>query len=147
MPVVCDRPRRARARRSSSLPRAGLAAGQTAQRDAALERAIVERINSVRADHGLRPLAISAELRTAAFAHAAIATRGLFQHESADGSPFHQRVGPLLRPHGRLVVGRREPRLRQRAVRRLGRAVEAWLDSPPHRRNMLSPVWREIGVA
>ena len=125
----------------------GLAAGQTAQRDAALERAIVDRINTVRADHGLRPLAVSLGLRTAALAHTrALATRGLFQHESADGTPFHKRVG---RYYGRTGFGSwsvGENLVFGSAPFGASDAVEAWLDSPAHRRNMLSPVWREIGL-
>ena len=25
-------------------------------------------------------------------------------------------------------------------------AIQAWLDSPPHRENMLDPTWREVGI-
>ena len=27
------------------------------------------------------------------------------------------------------------------------RALELWLNSPPHRQNLLTPVWREVGIA
>ena len=125
----------------------GTAASQTAQRQVALERAIVERINAVRAERGLRPLAVSTGLRTAAFAHTrALATRGLFQHESADGTPFHKRVGRYYGQSGFGSWSVGENLVFGTAPFWAADAVEAWLDSPGHRRNMLSPHWREVGV-
>jgi uncharacterized protein YkwD len=123
------------------------AAGQTSQRDVALARAIVERINAVRAEHGLKRLAVARGLRTAAFAHTrALATRGLFQHESADGTPFHKRVGRYYAQAGFGSWSVGENLVFGSAPFGALDAVEAWLDSPGHRRNMLSPYWREVGV-
>jgi uncharacterized protein YkwD len=122
------------------------AAGQLTQRDWTLERAIVSELNDVRARHGLQPLATSTDLRAAAVAHTrAMAASGLFQHASADGSPFHERVLRYYSSHGRswsvgenLVFGS--------APFGASNAVQAWLRSPPHRRVLLGAVWREVGV-
>jgi uncharacterized protein YkwD len=122
------------------------AAGQLTQRDATLERALVSEMNAVRARHGLQPLTTATGLRAAAVAHTrSMAQTGLFQHESADGSPFHQRVLRYYATRGagwsvgeNLVFGS--------APFGAKNAVRSWLRSPPHRRNLLNPAWREIGV-
>lgn len=125
----------------------GTAASATTHRQVALERAIVERINAVRGERGLRPLAVANGLRTAAFAHTrALATRGLFQHESADGTPFHKRVGRYYGQSGFDSWSVGENLVFGTVPFGASEAVEAWLASPGHRRNMLSPHWREIGV-
>lgn len=122
------------------------AAGQLTQRDSTLERAIVSEVNAVRARHGLQPLAMSTDLRAAAVAHTrAMAASGLFQHESADGSPFHERVLRYYPGRGagwsvgeNLVFGS--------TPFGASSAVRSWLRSPPHRRVLLGAVWREVGV-
>jgi uncharacterized protein YkwD len=123
------------------------AASQTAQRDAALERAIVDRINTIRVQHDLKPLAVARGLSNAALAHTrALASRGLFQHESADGTPFHKRVGRYYAQSGFGSWSVGENLVFGTAPFDADDAVQAWLDSPGHRRNMLSPHWREVGV-
>jgi uncharacterized protein YkwD len=121
-------------------------AGKSTQRNTSLESGIVSELNAVRARHGLRPLSVSTELRAAAIFHTrTMATRGLFQHESADGSPFNQRVQRFYTDRGdgwqvgeNLVFGG--------APFDADDAVEAWLKSAPHRKILLSNGWREIGI-
>jgi uncharacterized protein YkwD len=123
------------------------AAGQAAQRDTTLELAVVQAINAIRADHGLRPLTVSKGLRVAAAAHTrSLAVRGLFQHESADGTPFDRRVRRSYRPAGFSSWSVGENLVFGSAPFAADDAVQAWLDSPPHRRNLLNGAWREIGV-
>ena len=123
------------------------AAGQAAQRDTTLELAVVRAINVVRVEHGLRPLAVSSGLRTAAAAHTrSLASRGLFQHESADGTSFDRRVKRTYRPAGYSSWSVGENLVYGSAPFAADDAVQAWLESPPHRRNLLSRSWREIGV-
>jgi uncharacterized protein YkwD len=123
------------------------AAGNAVQREASLERSIVDRINVIRAGHGLRPLALSTRLRAAAVVHTrSLANRGIFQHESPDGSPFHERVGRYYGTEGFRSWAVGENLVFNSAPLDAERAVKAWLDSPPHRKNLLSPGWREIGV-
>jgi uncharacterized protein YkwD len=121
-------------------------AGKSTQRDTSLESGIVSALNAVRAKHGLRPLSVSTDLRAAAIFHTrAMASRGLFQHESADGSPFHERV---LRFYGDRGAGWQvgENLVFGGAPFDAGDAVEAWLKSPPHRKILLGNGWREIGI-
>ena len=121
-------------------------AGKSTQRDTSLESGIVSELNAVRAKHGLRPLSVSTELRAAAIFHTrTMAARGLFRHESADGSPFHQRV---LRFYGDRGAGWQvgENLVFGSAPFDADDAVEAWLKSPPHRKILLGSAWREIGI-
>ena len=122
-------------------------AGRTLTAVASLEAEIVTEVNAVRRAHGLRPLRASAGLRTAAQRHtAAMATRGVFAHELPGGPRFAARLRRHYRPLGRgwsvaenLAV--MWPTLTARE------AVQMWLASPSHRRNLLARRWREIGVA
>jgi uncharacterized protein YkwD len=122
------------------------ASGQRTQRDSALEKALVIEVNAVRVGHGLRPLAPSAQLSAAAVAHTrSMAATGLFQHDSADGSPFHVRVRRFYDTRGgSWSVG--ENLAYGGAPLAAKRAVQLWLQSPSHRRNLLSATWREIGM-
>jgi uncharacterized protein YkwD len=112
-----------------------------------LDRTLLQEINALRASHGLRPLRLSRGLQAAASAHSCeMAADGYFDHASADGA-FWQRVRSFYGTHRYRVwvVGEnlmwRSPGLSARAV------LAAWLRSPEHRANLLSPGWREIGIA
>ena len=74
-------------------------------------------------------------------------TFGFFAHESRDGSSFWLRVQRFYRKGatGGWTVG--ENLLFSSGGLDAKRAVALWLRSPGHRANMLSPRWREIGVA
>jgi uncharacterized protein YkwD len=125
----------------------GSTATQAAQRDASLERAVVNAVNAVRAAHGLRPLAVSRGLRAAAYGHtSALATSGLFQHESPDGTSFDRRIRKAYPTRGFHSWSAGENLVFGTAPFSAEDAVQAWLESPPHRRNLLSRAWREIGV-
>lgn len=111
------------------------------------EHAVVVEINAVRRERGLRPLRRSPGLAAAASRHTAgMASLGVFAHELPGGPRFARRFRTRYRPLGRgwsvaenLAV--MWPTLTARE------AVRMWLGSPPHRRNLLSPRWRDIGVA
>ena len=122
-------------------------ATQAAQRDTSLERAVVEAVNAVRAAHGLRPLTISRGLRASAFGHTnALAAAGVFQHESPDGTSFDRRIRRVYPPRGFSSWSVGENLVFGSAPFSAEDAVQSWLESPPHRRNLLSRTWREIGV-
>jgi uncharacterized protein YkwD len=124
------------------------ATASTAVRARSLESAVLERINELRAERGLAPLRLAPGLTQAAAAHAqAMGRRGFFSHTSADGTSFAERVLRYY-PRGgfaRWAAGENlawiDPRLTA------GDVVSMWLGSPPHRRNLLDPAWRELGVA
>ena len=76
-----------------------------------------------------------------------MANRGFFSHDSPDGTIFWKRVARFY-PQGssQLLVGRREPALVVARRRPCGRAEDV-ARSPPHRKNLLTARWREIGLS
>ncbi len=126
----------------------GQAAAAATVRLPALDRAVLDALNSTRASYGLRALTISVDLRGAADAHArAMLEGGFFAHESADGSPFDERVKRYYRPAGYDRWSAGENLIYSTGKLTADEAIAGWLDSPPHRRNMLNPDWREVGIA
>jgi uncharacterized protein YkwD len=113
-----------------------------------LESGVLTQINQVRAQHGLGPLRLSVKLTAAARAHSLqMAQDGYFAHESVDGSAFWKRVKLFYssRPWRYWSVG--ENLLWQSPDVSSAQAVDLWLASPEHRKNMLTSRWQEIGVS
>jgi len=112
-----------------------------------IEPAIAAAINSLRRRHRLRPLASAARLARAGDAHArALVLAGLFTHDWPDGRPLIRWM-PRYYPH----LGYKSWTVGETLLWRAGSltpeaAVSMWLASPPHRRLLLSPSWREIGI-
>jgi uncharacterized protein YkwD len=129
-------------------PSAGSArVGGTQSRAAQLQVALLAQINSFRASHGLGRLRVSRGLTAAASAHSAqMARLGFFGHNSANGQSFSQRIARSYTPRGfrswsvgeNLVWG--GPDIAP------ARAFRLWLSSPPHRANLLTARWREVGL-
>jgi uncharacterized protein YkwD len=120
----------------------------TETRTTQLQVALLAQINSFRAAHGLARLRASAGLIAAANAHSAqMARLGFFSHNSANGQSFSQRIARSYTPRGfrswsvgeNLVWGGPEIAA--------ARAFKLWLSSPPHRANLLTARWREVGLA
>jgi uncharacterized protein YkwD len=114
---------------------------------ATLERDVLAEVNALRRSHGLAPLRLSRQLSAAAQAHSGtMARHGFFRHESADGSEFWKRVRRYYRAggFGYWSVGENllwsSPNVDARG------AVRMWLNSPSHRRTLLTAEWREIGL-
>jgi uncharacterized protein YkwD len=113
----------------------------------AYEVDIARRINAIRASRGRRPLRVSRQLSAAAAYHTnQMGHRGFFEHESANGAEFWKRIErfyPTL-PGRSWAVGENivwgSPSLSAAG------AVREWMNSPPHRENILSRQWREIGL-
>jgi uncharacterized protein YkwD len=113
-----------------------------------VERPTIVRINEVRQKHGLKPLRFSFRLARAAEAHAlSMAEDGFFSHESADGTVFWKRIarwyGSASFSHW--TVG--ENLLWASPDVLPEEAVQMWLDSPGHRRVLLSSAWTQIGLS
>jgi uncharacterized protein YkwD len=112
-----------------------------------LETRLLARINDVRRSAGLAPLRASAALAAAAHEQSSsMAEHGFFSHDSFSGAPFWKRVETRYpKSGGDWRVGENlvwsSPRLSAR------RAIELWLNSPPHRQNLLTSVWREVGIS
>jgi uncharacterized protein YkwD len=113
----------------------------------ALEADVLQEINELRRSRGLAPVRLSAALRRAADSHStAMATRGFFAHESADGTEFWKRVARFYpRRNGEWSVG--ENLLWSSPDVDGASALRMWLNSPPHRKILLTPRWREVGLS
>jgi uncharacterized protein YkwD len=100
-------------------------------------------VNFARRKQRMRPLVMSSALSSASRAKAGdIARCGVFEHEACGKEPdataratgYRGAWGEnLFVATGRLAA----PRV----------ALAGWLDSPGHRRNLLRPGWRTIGIA
>ena len=113
-----------------------------------LETQVLDALNAVRRFHGLAPLRLAQPLAAAADSHSRTMGRfGFFSHDSRDGSDFSQRVKRFYRPGrtGGWSVG--ENLLWASPTIGAAAALKMWMGSPGHRKNILSPRWREIGLS
>ena len=114
---------------------------------AALESSVVARMNAVRRSHGLRALRMSRRLRTAAVFHSKDMGRlGYFEHDSLTGTPFWRRIERFYPSRGFSSWSVGENLLWGSDTYDATFAVREWMESPSHRRNMLSRDWREVGI-
>ena len=93
------------------------------------ERAVIRKLNNVRARHGLPKLQPNRALGRAADRHSRdMLRRDFFDHSSSDGTPFDRRVRRFADVD---LVGET---LASLGKRHGGAAtvVQMWLDSPPH---------------
>ena len=112
-----------------------------------LQTEVLAAINELRLSKGLSEVRLNSALSRSALGHSlSMAEHGFFSHSGWNGSPFWQRIKakykPLLRSHwsvGENMVWA-SPGLSG------GQAIEMWLASPPHRKNLLAPGWREVGL-
>jgi len=113
----------------------------------ALDQQVLAALNRTRADHGLRPLVMSNELQGAAVAHSqAMLAQGFFAHDPPNGSPFASRVRGFYRSAGYDSWAVGENLIYSTDELTAGTAIAAWMASPAHRKNMLTPGWREVGI-
>jgi uncharacterized protein YkwD len=113
----------------------------------ALELDIVGRINAQRGARALRPLRVSRGLTAAASAHSRqMGQMGYFEHESFNGAPFWKRIERYY-PAGRGYWSVGENIFWESPDTSGSSAVHEWMSSPPHRQNILTREWRDVGVA
>jgi uncharacterized protein YkwD len=130
------------------LAASALATGRSEKSLPTLSREVLAAVNTFRAAHGLVPLRESPALDRSARQHSLEMGRlGYFAHSSADGTVFWQRIQRYFRSRGysRWSVG--ENLLWAAPNVSAGRAMQMWSRSPEHRRNLLTPQWRQIGVS
>jgi uncharacterized protein YkwD len=121
---------------------------QGVQRSAALDSKLLVQVNAVRARHGLPALRISRQLAAAAAQHSTqMARLGYFSHDSAHGVSFSSRLSSFYPAagHRRWSVG--ENLLWASPSTDAPAAIALWMGSTGHRANLLSPRWREVGIA
>jgi uncharacterized protein YkwD len=114
----------------------------------ALEAGVLSDINEFRAQYGLHPLRLSPMLTAAARQHSfEMAARGYFSHSSANGSSFDRRIARYYpMGHSRYWSVGENLLWSSPSVDASG-ALQMWENSPPHRENLLTARWREIGVS
>jgi uncharacterized protein YkwD len=109
----------------------------------ALNKQIFAAVNRFRTSHGLVALTRSRGLDTAALVHSLdMARRGFFSHNSGDGTVFWRRIGKY---YGSVDVG--ENLVWGSAGVSAAAALQEWIKSPPHRRNLRAANWRQLGVS
>lgn len=130
----------------------GAAAGSDAQatvaREPSLESLVLQRINEVRATHGLGRLTASSSLARAALTHSrAMVVNGFFAHESKNGAPFWQRLKSFYGPRSQGWTVGENLAMFGGARPDAAAIVSSWLASPPHRANLLSKRFSDAGLA
>ncbi len=105
------------------------------------EEEVIRLVNEIRAEHGLARLSVNWELsRVARYKSQDMHDLGYFSHTSPTyGSPFEmmRAFGISYRAAGEnIAYGYRTPRA----------VVEAWMNSPGHRANILNGAYTQIGV-
>jgi uncharacterized protein YkwD len=112
-----------------------------------LQAQVLLAINELRRQKGLRELRLNGALSLAALGHSvSMAEHGFFRHTGWNGSSFWQRVKPRYRPLRNAYWSVGENLVWASPSLRADQAVEMWLSSPEHRRNLLAPAWREVGL-
>ncbi|MDX6605831.1 MAG: hypothetical protein QOD14_371 [Solirubrobacterales bacterium] len=117
--------------------------------EAQMESSIGCLINEQRTSFGLQPVNPNADLRQAALSHSdEMISQSYFEHTSPAGLTFVNRIQSTGYMHsvrnwvvGENLVWGTGPRSTPQAL------VTAWMNSPPHRANLLRPSFREIGIA
>jgi len=118
-----------------------------AEHHAGIANLLVERINVFRAERGLAPVRPAPSLRLAALDHTRNQTaRGVFSHDSPDGTPFGDRIARFYGQHGFSHWSVGENLLYGPVSIDPDAALRAWIASPPHRKILLDPSWRDIGI-
>ncbi|HSF40788.1 MAG TPA: CAP domain-containing protein [Thermoanaerobaculia bacterium] len=106
-----------------------------------VRRAMLARVNAERAQAGVRPLSLDPSLNAAAQAHAEdMLARSYYNHESPEGKRPRDRVqaqGYLGRTVGENIA---------RGALSVDEAVDGWLRSTEHRRNLLHGGFIDLGV-
>jgi len=108
-----------------------------------VERAVVQQVNAIRAQHGLRALRRSRGLARAADVKAReVAQTNVLSHSSPDGTPMMARVRRYVDAHAFGETLGTTPRGGGEAAI----IVRAWMSSPAHRAALMSPRFRRVGV-
>ena len=131
---------------SEACSAADAAASQASKR--ALVRATLCVLNAERARRDLRPLRLSRRLSTAARRHSRAMVRSrFFSHDSADGGSFVDRIRSTGYLSGARSWSVGENIAYGSGSRSTPRSIgSAWMNSPPHRANILSSSYRSIGI-
>ena len=113
-----------------------------------LERGVLADINAFRAANRLGPLRVSASLNAAARSHSQqMEADGYFAHNSFDGTAFWKRIKTFYPSGGYGFWSVGENLLWSSPDVSASSALDMWLNSPEHRKILLTARWREIGLS
>ena len=127
-------------------PNALPAFAASAQRATGLELAVLAEINRMRTRAGLPRLRLSRPLTNAAAFHSReMAEVGYFDHFSVDGLTFWDRIGRFYQPKRSRYWAVGENLLWSSGIEPAD-VITSWLRSPSHRGNLMSRLWREVGL-
>jgi uncharacterized protein YkwD len=119
--------------------------------DVTLEQPLLAAINAFRRSHRLRPLTTSRLLDRAARAHVyALAYAGAFEHDWPGGPSFARWIRRYYPVGAARTWGVGENLLWSTGTvgtLAASKALSAWIASPAHLHNLLTPTWRQIGIA
>jgi len=108
---------------------------------AAVREEMLTRVNAVRKNAGFKPLRLNSNLDKAAQRHAEdMLARGYFAHESPSGTTVRERSRKA--GYDWTAIGENIA-FGQTSVEEV---VQTWMDSPGHRKNILSRNFSELGV-
>ena len=113
-----------------------------------LNQQVLAAVNSFRIAHGLASLHESVALDRSARRHSLEMGRvGYFAHTSANGAAFWRRIQRYYPVKGYAYWSVGENLLWAPAGVSAGHALQMWVESPEHLRNLLAPQWRQIGIS
>ncbi len=112
-----------------------------------LQADLLAAINDFRASRGLGRLRLNNALALTSVSHSiSMAKHGFFSHEGYDGSAFWQRIKARYKPASNSAWEVGENLLWGTSELDAQQALDLWLQSPPHRRTLLTAAWRDVGV-
>lgn len=121
-------------------PRATIQSPATAQ----MEAQVYQRINDIRQKQGLSPLRNNEKLAGVARSYSQqMAEKNFFSHTSPDGSTMVKRVESARIFY--LMLGE-NLFMCTNVPQPAPSAVQGWMNSPGHRKNILRPEYRETGI-
>ena len=113
-----------------------------------LSAQVVAAVNRARLAHGRQPLTPAQGLTEAALQHTVeMGKDGYFAHDSYDGTAFWKRLQAFYPARTSTCWSVGENLVYGAPALDADQAVQLWLNSPEHRRNLLDPQWRQMGVA
>ena len=132
---------------AGSAPAGAIGRGSTSA-TVALEQDVLSNVNLLRRQHGLGTLRLSAKLAAAARLHSTeMAQRGYFSHDSANGTSFDKRIARFYSLGGKHYWSVGENLLWSSPDVSASSALDMWLNSPEHKKILLTARWREIGLS
>lgn len=133
---------------TSLLADSALASSRSEKSLQPLNHNVLASVNRFRASHGLAALHESPALDRAAREHSLEMGRlGYFSHTSPGGTQFFQRIRHFYSPRGYSYWAAGENLVWASPILGAAGAMRLWIASPPHRANLLSHQWRQIGIS